>query len=121
MRTIAACCFADSGAAGALKAAGCGNPGGIGCARPVATMPSNRSKPKPWREQFLYAGFIRGPYRSVIMVDRSKADDALLLLGRIFIAWIFIPSGLRKLMDIERFAASLTKDRKIPSRPCREK
>jgi uncharacterized membrane protein YphA (DoxX/SURF4 family) len=50
------------------------------------------------------------------MVDRTKADDALLLLGRIFIAWIFIPSGLRKLMDIERFAASLTKDRKARPR-----
>jgi len=54
-----------------------------------------------------------GPYRSLIMADRAKADDALLLLGRIFIAWIFIPSGLRKLMNIERFAASLT-ERGVP-------
>ena len=48
------------------------------------------------------------------MVDSTKADDALLLLlGRIFIAWIFIPSGLRKLMNIEGFAASLT-ERGVP-------
>src|SRR3989337_2903793 len=46
-----------------------------------------------------------GPYRSLIMMDSTKADDALLLLGRIFIAWIFIPSGLRKLMNIEGFGA----------------
>jgi putative oxidoreductase len=49
----------------------------------------------------------------MIMVDTTKADDTLLLLGRIFIAWIFIPSGLRKLMDIERFSASLT-ERGVP-------
>jgi putative oxidoreductase len=70
------------------------------------------SKPKAERARFLCAGFIYGPYRSAIMLDRTKADDAL-LLGRIFIAWIFIPSGLRKLMNIDGFAASLT-ERGVP-------
>jgi putative oxidoreductase len=37
----------------------------------------------------------------------THANDALLLLGRIAIASVFIPAGLRKLMDPETFAASL--------------
>jgi len=37
-------------------------------------------------------------------------QDALLLIARILIGWIFVQSGLGKLMDINAFAASLARN-----------
>jgi putative oxidoreductase len=37
----------------------------------------------------------------------AHAQDALLLLGRLLLGWIFIQSGWRKLMDIPAFVATL--------------
>ena len=39
----------------------------------------------------------------------QTASDLALLLGRIAIACLFVPAGLRKLMDLGAFAASLQK------------
>lgn len=36
-------------------------------------------------------------------------QDALLLLGRVLIGWIYVQSGWRKLMDVPGFAASMAK------------
>jgi len=41
------------------------------------------------------------------------ADSAILLLGRVLVAYLFLPSGFAKLMTVGAFAASLT-SRGIP-------
>jgi putative oxidoreductase len=37
----------------------------------------------------------------------SRSEDAALLLGRVFVAALFLPSGFAKLMNFAAFAASL--------------
>ena len=37
----------------------------------------------------------------------AKAQDFILLVGRVLLGWIFVQSGWRKLMDIPAFAASM--------------
>ena len=39
----------------------------------------------------------------------SAWQDTLLLIGRIMIGWIYVQSGLRKLMDVPGFAVSMPK------------